>query len=70
MIKIVCSHYLPNLVNRLIQIHTPTINYPRSVIEESVIEEFQDYYKLEDSGILNKVQKQDMLYMHDLLKKL
>jgi len=34
----------------------------------SAIEEFQNYYSLEDSGILNSIQKADLLYMHDLLK--
>jgi peptidoglycan hydrolase-like protein with peptidoglycan-binding domain len=34
----------------------------------SAIEEFQSYYNLKDSGILNKTQKQDLLYMHDLIK--
>jgi peptidoglycan hydrolase-like protein with peptidoglycan-binding domain len=34
----------------------------------SAIEEFQGHYYLDDSGVLNKSQKQDLLYMHDLIK--
>lgn len=34
----------------------------------SAIEEFQTYYGLKDSGILSEANKQDLLYMHDLLK--
>jgi peptidoglycan hydrolase-like protein with peptidoglycan-binding domain len=34
----------------------------------SAIEEFQNYYNLNNDGILNKVQKQDLLYIHDLIK--
>jgi len=34
----------------------------------SAIEEFQSYYGMEESGILNTSQKQDLLYMHDLIK--
>lgn len=34
----------------------------------SAIEEFQSYYGMEDSGILDASQKQDLLYMHDLIK--
>jgi len=34
----------------------------------SAIEELQSYYGLDDNGILSETEKQDILYMHDLLK--
>ncbi len=34
----------------------------------SAIEDFQLHYNLKDTGTLSQIQKQDLLYMHDLLK--